>query len=191
MLRRIRFCDATIAGAFRGAARTQLDQLVEQAGSYLNVWKEDNKLRSAKACCVARRPSAGFATASGCCRETGGGVSSSRTPKQLRTALQVLRNADVDLEAAQNPPPELQQATDDAATTDDGPARSSGRGSSSAFSPEPSPSGGRSTAAPIDSDDREPPESGVLFLSVSGDRKRLERRSTRSRSSRLPSARCP
>lgn len=29
----VRFCDSTIAGAFRGAARSQLDQLVEQAGS--------------------------------------------------------------------------------------------------------------------------------------------------------------
>ena len=33
VLGRIRFCDATIAGAFRGTAKTQLDRLVEQAGS--------------------------------------------------------------------------------------------------------------------------------------------------------------
>src|SRR5262249_841787 len=40
----LRFCDATVAGQFRGTARSQLDQLVEQAGSYLNVWNEYNGL---------------------------------------------------------------------------------------------------------------------------------------------------
>lgn len=191
VLGRIRFCDATIAGAFRGAARTQLDQLVEQAGSYLNVWKEYNKLERESVLRRARtlgwlRYSKRFLQGDGRWRFF------VEDAKQLETALQVLRNAeDIDLEAAQNPPPELQQATDDAATTtDDGPARSQRSrifvGSFSGAEPQ------RRTIdlqPPIDSDDREPPESGVLFLSVSGDRKRLERREHAQ--SLIASAECP
>lgn len=190
-LGRFRFCDSTLAGAFRGAARTQLDQIVEQAGSYLNVWAEYNKLERES---VLRRARTLGWLRYGKRLLQGDGrwrffVEDS---KALETALQVLRNTeDVDLEAAQNPPPELQQATDDAATTDDdGPARSQRSrifvGSFSGAEPQ------RRTIdlqPPIDSDDREPPESGVLFLSVSGDRKRLERREHAQ--SLIASAECP
>ncbi|MEY2715035.1 MAG: hypothetical protein RIT24_1378 [Planctomycetota bacterium] len=191
VLGRIRFCDATIAGAFRGAARTQLDQLVEQAGSYLNVWKEYNKLERESV--LRRARTLGWLRYSKRLLQGDGRWRFFvEDTKQLETALQVLRNAeDVDLEAAQNPPPELQQATDDAATTtDDGPARSQRSrifvGSFSGAEPQ------RRTIdlqPPIDSDDREPPESGVLFLSVSGDRKRLERREHAQ--SLIASAECP
>lgn len=191
VLGRIRFCDATIAGAFRGAARTQLDQLVEQAGSYLNVWKEYNKLERESV--LRRARTLGWLRYSKRLLQGDGRWRFFvEDAKQLETALEVLRNAeDVDLEAAQNPPPELQQATDDAATmSDDGLARSQRSrifvGSFSGAEPQ------RRTIdlqPPIDSDDREPPESGVLFLSVSGDRKRLERREHAQ--SLIASAECP
>lgn len=42
----IRFCDATVAGRFRGIARTELDQIVAEAGSYLGIWKQYNKLET-------------------------------------------------------------------------------------------------------------------------------------------------
>lgn len=191
VLGRIRFCDATIAGAFRGAARTQLDQLVEQAGSYLNIWKEYNKLERQS---VLRR-----ARTLGWLRYSKRQLQGDgrwrffvEDTKQLETALQVLRNAeDVDLEAAQNPPPELQQATDDAATTtDDGPARSQrSRIFVGAFSGAELHRRAIDLQPPLDSDDREPPETGVLFMSVSGDRKRLERREHAQ--SLIASAECP
>jgi hypothetical protein len=191
VLGRIRFCDATIAGAFRGAARTQLDQLVEQAGSYLNVWKEYNKLERESV--LRRARTLGWLRYSKRLLQGDGRWRFFvEDAKQLETALQVLRNAeDVDLEAAQNPPPELQQATDDAAPTTDVDAARSQRsrifvGSFSGAEPQ------RRTIdlqPPIDSDDREPPESGVLFLSVSGDRKRLERREHAQ--SLIASAECP
>ena len=38
----ISFCDATVAGEFRGAARTELDSLVAQSDSYLGLWKAYN-----------------------------------------------------------------------------------------------------------------------------------------------------
>lgn len=191
VLGRIRFCDATIAGAFRGAARTQLDQIVEQAGSYLNVWKEYNKLERHSV--LRRARTLGWLRYSKRLLQGDGRWRFFvEDAKQLDTALQVLRNAeDVDLEAAQNPPAELQHATDDAATTTDDATSHSNRsrifvGSFSGAAPQ------RRTIdlqPPVDSDDREPPESGVLFLSISGDRKRLERREYAQ--SLIASAECP
>lgn len=187
----IRFCDATIAGAFRGTARTQLDQLVEQAGSYLNVWKEYNKLERESV--LRRARTLGWLRYSKRLLQGDGRwrffVEDSR---QLETALQVLRYAeDVDLEAAENPPPELQQTTDDSSTTaDDGSARSHrSRIFVGAFSGAEPQRRTIDLQPPIDIDDREPPESGVLFISVSGDRKRLERREQAQ--SLIASAECP
>ncbi|NOU32096.1 MAG: AAA family ATPase [Polyangiaceae bacterium] len=191
VLGRVRFCDATVAGAFRGAARTQLDQLVEQAGSYLNIWKEYNKLERES---VLRR-----ARTLGWLRYSKRQLQGDGRwrffvddTKQLEAALEVLRNAeDVDLEAAQNPPPELQQATDDAAkTADEAPARSQrSRIFVGAFSGAEPQRGAIELQPPNDSDDREPPDSGVLFLSVSGDRTRLKRREQAQ--SLIASAECP
>ncbi len=39
-----RFVDHTIAGRFRGTARSELDQVVGEAESYLAIWREYNKL---------------------------------------------------------------------------------------------------------------------------------------------------
>jgi len=38
------FCDATVAGQFRGTAQTELDQLVKNADSYLKIWQDYNQL---------------------------------------------------------------------------------------------------------------------------------------------------
>lgn len=38
----ISFCDETLAGQFRGVARTELDALVEQSDSYLGLWRMYN-----------------------------------------------------------------------------------------------------------------------------------------------------
>ena len=191
VLGRVRFCDATMAGAFRGTARTQLDQLVEQAGSYLNVWRDYNKLERDS---VLRR-----ARTLGWLRYTKRQLQGDGRwrffvddAKQLETALEVLRNAeDVDLEAAQHPPPELQQATDAEAAAAGEPATRA-RGSRifvGAFSGAEPQRRAIDLQPPLDSDDREPPDSGVLFLSVSGDRKRLERREHAQ--SLIASAECP
>lgn len=191
VLGRVRFCDATIAGAFRGTARTQLDRLVEQAGSYLNIWREYNKLERES---VLRRA-----------RKLGWLCYSKRQlqgdgrwrffvddAKQLETALEVLRNSeDVDLEAAQSPPPELQQARNEPATAAEKPPSRAQRSRIfvGAFSGAEIQRRAIDLQPPMDSDDREPPDSGVLFLSVSGDRKRLERREQAQ--SLIASAECP
>lgn len=190
VLGRVRFCDATIAGAFRGTARTQLDQLVEHAGSYLNIWREYNKLERES---VLRR-----ARTLGWLRYSKRQLQGDgrwrfvvEDAKQLATALEVLRNAeDVDLEAAPNPPPELQQATDEPETVAEASPRAlRSRIFVGAFSGAEPQRRTIDLQPPIDSDDREPPDSGVLFLSVSGDRKRLERREQAQ--SLIASAECP
>src|SRR5262249_32255140 len=43
---RFRFCDHTVAGQFRGVAQTQLDQIVRQAGSYLERCRQYNDLEA-------------------------------------------------------------------------------------------------------------------------------------------------
>ena len=187
---RIRFCDATIAGAFRGSARTQLDQLVEQAGSYLNIWKEYQKLERKS---VLRRARAlGWLSYSKRLLQGDGRWRFFIEDKRnLENALHLLRaSEDADLEAAQTPPPELQEAVDDAATADDRSARAQlSRSFVGSFSCSDSKRGTIDLQPPLDSDDREPPERGVLFLSVSGDRKRLDRREHAQ--SLIASAECP
>ncbi|NTX39161.1 AAA family ATPase [Myxococcus sp. CA033] len=191
ILGHVRFCDATIAGVFRGTARTQLDQLVEQAGSYLNIWRDYNKLERES---VLRRARTLGWLRYGKRQLQGDGRWRFfvEDTKQLETALEVLRNSeDVDLEAAQNPPPELQQATDEPLAAVEEPASRAPRSRIfvGAFSGAELHRRAIDLQPPLDSDDREPPESGVLFLSVSGDRKRLERREHAQ--SLIASAACP
>ena len=77
---RIKFCDATIAGVFRGTARTQLDQLVEQAGSYLNIWRGVPQTNwSVRAHCVEPARSDGCIMGRGSFSQTAAGVSVSVT----------------------------------------------------------------------------------------------------------------
>jgi hypothetical protein len=188
---RIKFCDATIAGAFRGAARTQLDQLVEQAGSYLNIWREYNKLERDS---VLRRARTlgwlGYAARQ--LQPDGRWRFQVRDPKQLEAALTILRGAeDADLEAALQPPPELQRATEDTnvpAEETSAPSRRE-RVFIGTFSGGDVGRRFIEIQPPIENDDREPPPEGVLFLSVSGDRKRLDRREDAQ--SLIASAECP
>jgi hypothetical protein len=191
VLGRIRFCDGTIAGAFRGAAKTQLDQLVEQAGSYLNVWNEYHKLERESV--LRRARTLGWLGYSKCLLQADGRWRFFvDDPKQFGAALQILRNAeDVELEAAQTPPPELQEATDVAGRPTDGGASppTKPRIFVGSFSGAELQRCTIDIQPPIDSDDREPPQSGVLFLSLSGDRKRLERRERAQ--SLIASAECP
>lgn len=188
---RVRFCDATIAGAFRGTAKTQLDQLVEQAGSYLNVWREYNKIERES---VLRR-----ARTMGWLRYSKRQLQGNGRwrfhvddAKQLEAALEVLRHAeDADLEAAQDPPPELQQMSEEpTALANDPPARTlRPRIFVGGFAGADLQRRTIDLQPPVDSDDREPPDGGVVFLSVSGDRKRLERREQAQ--SLIASAECP
>jgi hypothetical protein len=190
VLGQVRFCDATIAGAFRGVARSQLDQLVEHAGSYLNVWREYNKLERES---VLRR-----ARTLGWLRYSKRQLQGDgrwrffvEDAKQFEAAIEQLRNAEeTDLEAAQNPPPELQQGSSEVSSSAEPPSLAAHpRIFVGAFAGAQPQRHAIDLQPTIDSEDREPPEIGVLFLSVSGDRKRLERREHAQ--SLIASAACP
>lgn len=191
VLGRIRFCDATIAGAFRGTAKTQLDRLVEQAGSYLNIWREYHKLE--RECVLRRARTLGWLRYN---KRTLQGDGRWRffveDAKHLQTAFDVLQSTEeVDLEAAPSPPPELQQAMSDSSTNTPQIAMpgSGPRVFVGAFAGVEVQRCAIDLLPPIGSEDREPPENGVLFLSVSGDRKRLERREQAQ--TLIASAECP
>ena len=187
----VRFCDSTIAGAFRGTARSQLDQLVEQAGSYLNVWREYNKLERDSV--FRRARTLGWLSYSEAKRQADGRWRFRiLDAKQIDAALNLLRGAeDVELEAASHPPRELQESSDTPASglaTEGDPTRSPKAfvgsfvgGAAAGRYLDVLPTG--------DLDDRQPPVPGVLFMSMSGDRKRLERRERAQASIAL--AECP
>jgi hypothetical protein len=184
-----RFVDLTIAGRFRGAARTQLDQLVEGTDSYLGIWREYNRLERQS---ILRRA-----------REFGWLRYSSRRPmadgswrftlvdaKELEPNIRLLEAGEsIDLEAAARPPAELSETGEQGAGADEGRSRERvfagecvgfdlQRGSVDVRQP---PGQGDADIAPA--------EKGVIFISLSGDRKRLERREKAQ--SLIASAECP
>jgi hypothetical protein len=182
----VRFCDATVAARFRGNARTELDQLVERAGSYLRIWKEYNALEAESILRRARtlgwlRYSKRVLLPDGSWRfalEEG---------ERLDGMLTDLANdADVCLEAATTLPPELRGIEDAQGVQDS----------------ESQPWVGEIVGSdrqrktldlrPLDESDERvlpPPGRGLLFVSLSGDRVRLRRREEAW--SKIASAACP
>ncbi len=186
----LRFVDHTVAGGFRGIARGELDQIVAEAGSYLAVWREYNKLEHRS---IQRRA-----------REFGWLSYHSRQPladgrwrfflkddERLEDCIRSLEeNESVDLEAAASPPPELIEATDLDAESEGGPKR---RGR--IFAGECVGHDRRRLTLELrlptwnDEDRNPPPDAGVLFMSMGGDRTRLERR--KKAQALIASAECP
>ena len=184
-----RFVDHTVAGRFRGTARSELDQIVGEAGSYLAIWREYNKLERRSILCRAR--------------EFGWLTYHSRLPladgrwrfhlkedERLEDCMRALaENESVDLEVAASPPPELTEPLDLDAEQEDK------NGRDRIFAGECVGHDRRRLtldlrlAAWNDEDRSPPPEIGVLFMSLGGDRTRLERR--RKAQALIASAECP
>jgi hypothetical protein len=185
-----RFVDHTIAGRFRGTARSELDQVVGEAESYLAIWREYNKLE--------RKSIRGRA------RQFGWLTYHSRRPladgrwqfslsddDRMEHCIRFLEdNESVDLEAAVRPPAELTEADTDTDSSDEAEGR---RGR--IFAGECVAYDRRRRTADLrlpawnDEDRNPPPEKGVLFISLGGDRTRLERRKTAQ--ALIASADCP
>jgi hypothetical protein len=171
-----RFRDVTIAGEFRGMARTQLDQLVERSSSYLHLWKEYNALERDG---ILRR-----ARHFGLLRYAQRDLKGSglwrfhlHATENLEERLRHFQDAeDVDLEAAEVAPAELLPGA-----VSETPPEESGqrkRRKSPFVGSFVTADAARKTLdiRPLQDDDARPPSAGVLFVSLSGDYKRLERR---------------
>ena len=183
------FIDYTVAGRFRGTARTQLDQLVEDADSYLGLWREYNKLE--RQSILRRAQEFGWMPYSSC-RQLSDGRWRFKVDDDggLEARIRFLEDNElVELEASTTPPPELSQPL---GTAEDG--ENSGRrtrvfaGECTGFLRN------RSEAIlrpPIvwGEEEVKPPSSGVVFISLSGDRMRLKRREKAQ--SLIASAECP
>lgn len=182
-----RFVDYTIAGRFRGTARSVLDHIVEDASSYLGIWKEYNKLERQNILNKARE--FGWLKYTSC-RQLPHGAWRFKleNSESLGAGIRFLEdNETVDLEAAVRPPAELVEAVE---ADDEPPVR--GR---RIFAGECLQYNRKSATLDIRTEqigadeDNPPPERGVVFMSLSGDRKRLERREHAQ--ALIASAECP
>jgi hypothetical protein len=182
----VRFVDATVAGQFRGTAKSLLDELVRTSTSYLGLWKEYNAMEWDS---TKRRA-----------RLLGWLYYSTRTllpdgrwrftlilDDHVNASIDRLIEAeDAQLEAATRLPAELESPDESESQPEQKPQ---GRAFSGTFT---CVDGSRRTIdvlPPNELDDIQPPAKGVLFLSLTGDRKRLERRELAQ--SRIASATCP
>lgn len=184
-----RFVDHTVAGQFRGTARSELDQIVAEAGSYLAVWRDYNKLERRS---ILRRA-----------REFGWLHYDSRTElsdgrwrfrlksdERMDACMRALEDSEaVDLEAAEHPPPELTEPFN--VDTDQEDSNGQGRifaGECVGYDRQRLTLDLRPPAG-NDEDRNPPPDRGVLFISLGGDRTRLKRR--RKAQASIASAECP
>ena len=163
----IRFCDASIAGRFRSIARTELDTLVAQSGSYLGLWRTYNEKEREAILRRARRfrwvrYSSRRPLSDGAWRFL------IDTENDLPERLDTLDGGS--LEAGEVVPPAIQG--EDSAGSSRPPRR-----------PFTGELAGRQTSPPSldlrpppDQDDREPPGRGYIFMSLGGDEVRIQRR---------------
>lgn len=184
-----RFVDHTVAGRFRGTARSELDRIITEADSYLAIWREYNKLE--RRSIQRRAQDFGWLTYHSCQQLADGRWRFHLTEdERLEDCMRALEESEsVGLEAAATAPAELTHPTDGDADQEDSNVR--GRifaGDCVAHDRRRLmlelrlPTG-------IGEDRNQPPDTGVLFMSLGGDRTRLERR--RKAQALIASAECP
>jgi hypothetical protein len=181
------FVDHTIAGQFRHSSRQLLDQIVQDSGSYLGIWKEYNELERKSILRQARE--FGWLSYSKCIQQPDGlwkfFLSDNEKAESGFRFLQ--DNESVFLEADERPPSELVHVGEK--HTGEEPQKRRRR---RIFSGECVTNTTRTLLLRVpDSMVEEqvsPPKQGVLFISLGGDRKRLERR--RQAQAEIASATC-
>ena len=185
-----RFVDHTVAGRFRETARRELDQIVSEAGSYLAIWREYNELERRN----IQRRARDFGSLSYLSRQPlpdGSWRFHLKDPERLEDRIRSLKEGElVDLEAATMLPPELNELRDRGSEPKD-----SFNGRGRIFAGECVGYDQRQRTLDLrppsrnEEDDNPPPDAGVLFMSLSGDRTRLERR--KKAQVQIASAECP
>ncbi|MCP4696902.1 MAG: AAA family ATPase [Gammaproteobacteria bacterium] len=178
-----KFCNMTAAGKMRGMAETALDQIVRKANSYLNIWQEYNKLE--RHGIIRRTGKFGWLEYKKAeARPYGNRRFHLTQDSDLSGVIQRLKEGEeIDLEAAAQLPPELQ---DSEFKADDKKFR---RPEFVGICVDYSQKNHTVDLRPHFSEDNKPPPRGVIFISFSGDEKRLERRNKAR--DLIVSARCP
>ena len=172
----VTYRDATALGELRGRVHTQLDSILQQADSYLALWRQYNRLE--RESIVRRARELGWLKYRRCEQLPDGEKwrfwLAAKLPEEM---LSYLSDDHADLEAAASLPEELRNdsmAVDgaDAAEIVEGPLRSwLGRCESA--------DGSTLILRPADPDRTgPPPDAGYLYISLIGDRIRLKRRDT-------------
>ncbi|MBP6582124.1 MAG: AAA family ATPase [Chromatiaceae bacterium] len=172
----IAFCDLTIAGQFRGTARDEIAERARQADSYLRLWREYNDLELAG---ILKRAQDFGVLRYHKCEQRPDGVwrfeldDSQVDAQALRAQIAVLTDgrSDAQLEAGQEIPAAIQSGD---LAADQGNSRSK----PFIGVPELSGQARRIDLRPSrEQEDRTPPKSGYLYLSLGGDKVRMNRRS--------------
>jgi len=185
-----RFVDSTVAGSFRGTARSELDQIVSEADSYLSIWEEYNEIERRN----IKRRAAEFGWLNYRSREArsnGHWRFLVKDNQRLDECIRALNDGETkELEAAVNPPAELTNIAKGESGVE-GASSSHKRifaGEYTGYDPKRHtidlrlPEENNEESSP-------PPTSGVLFMSLGGDRTRLDRRMKAQ--ARIASAECP
>jgi hypothetical protein len=179
-----KFVDYTIAGSFRGTARSELDQIVSESSSYLGIWNEYNKLESQNLLNRARD----FGWFDFHLREQlsdGSWRFSLNKNDQLEQKIRSLKETETaSLEAAEQVPPSLIEYGDST-------EKKRQRIFSGDLIAHDVKHSTLDIRPPAGSEDQiyPPPEFGVIFLSLSGDQVRLKRR--KEAQAKIASADCP
>lgn len=185
-----RFVDYTVAGSFRGTARSELDQIVSETDSYLTIWKEYNEIERRN----IQRRAAEFGWLyyrSREARSNGHWRFLLKDDQPFEECIRALEEGEAkELEAAARPPAELTNIVERDSDLNGANGR---RGR--IFAGECVGYDQRRRTIDLrlpeegDGDSNPPPPSGVLFMSLGGDRTRLERRMKAQ--ARIASAECP
>ena len=168
------FCDATAAGEFRGQPHTLLDSIVRQSDSYLALWQQYNRLERENIVRHARE--SGWLQYSRCEPSPDGEQWRFYLEASTQKALGYLRDDRVDLEVAENLPYELADDAPEADFTEGDDIRQRPR---SLVGQCVWADAQTLVLRPSEPErDDPPPERGFIFVALTGDRIRLQRRNT-------------
>lgn len=167
----VSLCDITVANKFRGIAKTELDRLVEDSNSYLELWKEYNELEFGSI--LRRAREFGWAAyksvkrrEDGCWRFT---LDSSKVPADLDQRLAALQEEQ--FEAAESVPAAIQGAD-----SREGNVKPWHRPFVGEYTRGDVSSKYIDIKPPTELEGRQPPEPGYLFVALGGDTVRIQRR---------------
>lgn len=171
------FTDRTIAGQMRQGMATELDQMVQTAGSYLGVWAEYQSMEERRLVVEARR--FGWLSYDACSRSPDGcwafqlAPGSEWSPAQLRQWTTSERDFEASIEV-----PEILTGTTAGDRTSEGSTFFPREKLRPVFRGECVGCGPQSIRLRPESQDSEvvPPERGYIHISLRGDLKRIQRR---------------